>query len=213
MRTTMKRCQFCAEEIQDAALVCKHCGRELQGANAGAVTVRAKSRGWFQKSMIATVVVVGALVVLGFVGRIVIGLKPSLENQHVFGECRLSATAEVTASDVALTNRDGASWDDAQLTIYGQIISGPNKGIAGQHRTHTVVNPGLNAISLRSFQNADGVMWVPSTMRVDGIGVSATLRGEHCELEQSFREGDERKKGSGTDGNPLPRQLIVALVG
>ena len=33
----MKKCPFCAEDIQDAAIVCKHCGRDLTGRMAGAI--------------------------------------------------------------------------------------------------------------------------------------------------------------------------------
>ena len=35
----MKLCRFCAEEIQDAAVVCKHCGRDL-AADRAAVVMR-----------------------------------------------------------------------------------------------------------------------------------------------------------------------------
>lgn len=42
----MKRCRFCGEEIQDAAIVCRHCRRDLVGPNVGNVTVARSASNW-----------------------------------------------------------------------------------------------------------------------------------------------------------------------
>lgn len=57
----MKICQFCAEEIQDAAIVCKHCGRNLTGPAAGAVMHAERPSKWPLIRIVAIIVLMGCI--------------------------------------------------------------------------------------------------------------------------------------------------------
>jgi hypothetical protein len=80
----MQRCPFCAEDIQDRAIVCKHCHRALTGARAGATVLK------------YVVYVVLALIALRVVGALI---NPD----------RQPAEARASSSSAAPSNRAAGS--------------------------------------------------------------------------------------------------------
>ena len=74
----MKKCPFCAEDIQDVAIVCKHCGRDLTGRMAGAIPHAEQPRIRPAVRVVLIVLLVGAigLITLSVVGRFLNAVNP-----------------------------------------------------------------------------------------------------------------------------------------
>ncbi len=113
------------------------------------------------------------------------------------GRCLLRARVYTDGEGLAqprrvfgMQNLDEADWADVQVTIDGIVTSGPLTG--KPTGSYTLTLPGYDSavlahrvkeVPLESFQLGSGPRWVPMTMRVKHVAITAKIAGETCTSE------------------------------
>jgi len=92
----MKRCPYCAEEIQDAAIVCRYCGHDLPAEHPGkaAATKATPGSRWRSGGIIAGVV----LVIAGIVGLVLMAVASWADGGLRFSLAASTPTATLTST-------------------------------------------------------------------------------------------------------------------
>lgn len=168
---SLRRCPFCAEEIQAAAIICRFCNRDVHPIASIAATPThavAKKSSWWP------LVGIAAFLLILYVA----GSAPKAPEEKAKS---LDARATKTFSTIDIQNQSTEPWASVEVTIApsetGPFYSTTLPSVDGNGTAH---------LPLRVFADSSGRLFDPLAYRVDVVLIEASTNGHRASTTLKF---------------------------